>query len=441
MTDFSLLTNSLSMLIEMLGVLYFYRNIPAKSENRHTLAGCACLLLLIFIYVPLVPMLNSSTDFSAGNLLNQVARTSINWLAIYGYLSFTKEKPSGVSAYLAALYVLIYMVSFNLRQACRPLLSYSSPEKYEYIMLFLIAFFQWLTVIAAHELLDLNSINNASGTRWGIICIAVLVELYFKWSLIAPDTGYNQRPIDIIFYSLCATIGIFALVILVERNIAYQEKRAEMQMERLQMQFEMQNAKRALRANTDIRRLYHDMKNHLIAIQAMVDAGGETNDYVSELCTQLEEYECNVNTGNSVADSLLAEKMQRARLDGISFNICADLTPFSFISSVDMVTILGNATDNAVEALQMLPEGTERVVYIKTARYANMAVLRISNQFAGKLSMEDGVLKTAKSDTKLHGIGLSSIKKAAKHYDGNVETQFENEGGWFRLIIMIPIPE
>lgn len=114
---------------------------------------------------------------------------------------------------------------------------------------------------------------------------------------------------------------------------------------------------------------------------------------------------------------------------------------FSFMNSVDMVTILGNAVDNAVEALSQLPEGQERIVYIKTARYANMAVLRISNQFAGRLDMSDGVLHTGKSDPNMHGIGLSSIQKAVKRYGGSAETEFENEGGWFRLMILIPIPE
>ena len=41
----------------------------------------------------------------------------------------------------------------------------------------------------------------------------------------------------------------------------------------------------------------------------------------------------------------------------------------------------------------------------------------------------------------MHGIGLSSIQKAVKRYGGSAETQFENDGGWFRLMIMIPVPE
>ena len=48
---------------------------------------------------------------------------------------------------------------------------------------------------------------------------------------------------------------------------------------------------------------------------------------------------------------------------------------------------------------------------------------------------------TGKADPAMHGIGLSSIQKAVKRYGGSAETQFENDGGWFRLMIMIPVPE
>ena len=277
--------------------------------------------------------------------------------------------------------------------------------------------------------------------HWPVVILPMLVELYFKWSLISTDEEAAGRPVDIVFYSLCATFGMLALVVLFERNIAAQERRNRMQMEQMQLQYEMQNAKRAMQTNTDIRRLYHDMKNHLLALQTMVGKSEEAGAYLEELCSQLSDYETNLNTGSSVIDALLAEKTERARLDRIRFNVCADLNPFSFVSSVDLVTIFGNAVDNAIEALQMLPEGQERIVYIKTARYANMNVLRFSNQFAGELKLEGGKLRTGKENAELHGIGISSIRKAVRRYSGNVETQFDNENGWFRLILMIPDPE
>ena len=433
-------TNTLSMIAEWIGILFFYRSIPSQKEKGYSIPGLACLLLLVLIYIPVIPALNATTSFNRDNLLNQILRTAIDWLAIYGYLQLAKEERKKAYGYLAMLYVLIYMVAFNLREAIRPFLTASDPHQSELIMLILLVVFQWGLVYLASRLLELNRIRSAFRTRWAVIAIAVFVELYFKWSLISPQDSISRRPVDAIFYSLCATLGVFLLVILIERNVVSQQKQNALEMEHLQTRYEMQNTKRILQTSSDVRRLHHDMKNHLMALQTLMDSGGEAAAYLTEMRSRLDDFAVNVNTGSSIADALLAEKIEHGRPDDIRFNICADFSNLSFIHPVDLVTILGNAVDNAMEALRKLPEGLERIVYIKTASYANMAILRISNQFAGALEMQDGQLPTGKEDKEFHGIGLNSIRKAVKRYDGNVETQFDNHDGWFRLIIMIPIP-
>lgn len=442
MTDFSITVNALNMLVELVGVVFLFHSVENRDEKIRIIPGLLSLLLLIIIYIPIIPWINSTHNYSTENLFNQILRTGLNLLAVFSYLYFCKEKKASVCGYLAAIYILVYMVSFNLRQAFMPYLFGTDFRAAQWPMLFTLAVIQWTAVYAVYRLVDLNSIRKVTMTRWATVLIPITIELYFKWSLISPE-GNTRRLFDTIFYGLCATLGVLIMVILSERNIAAQQKQTEMTLEQVQLQYEMQNAKRALRANTDIRRLYHDMKNHMLALQAMIDTEGSrsnASEYLSELCTQLEEFEVNIHTGNTVADALLAEKMERARLDNIRFNICVDLSPLDFMHSIDIVTILGNASDNAVEALQMMPEGQERIVYFKSACYANMLVLRISNQFHGQLSIKNGLLHTLKSDEDMHGIGLKSIEKAVKRYNGNMETQFDNDGSWFRLILMIPIP-
>ena len=440
MTGYGTLINALTMFAEWAGILFFYRKITNKSERPFSVPGLCCLLLLVLIYLPVVPALNATTSFNRDNLLNQILRTGINWLAIYGYLRFSKDRSRMACSYLAMMYVLIYMVTFNLREAIRPFLAVPDPVLTGRIMLVLLVAFQWSLVGLGSRFLKPEKICGPFRTRWAVIAIAVFVELYFKWSLISQQESFPQRPFDTVFYSVCATLGVFHLVLLIERNMAAQQRQNALEIEQLQMRYEMKNTKRILQTSSDVRRLHHDMKNHLLALQALVESGGEAETYLTEMQTRLEDFAVNVNTGSSIADALLAEKIEHGRPDDIRFNICADLSDLSFVHPVDLVTILGNAVDNAMEALRKLPEGQERIVYIKTASYANMAVLRISNQFSGMLEMKDGQLPTGKDDKEFHGIGLNSIRKTVKRYDGSAEAQFDNSGGWFRLVIMIPIP-
>lgn len=440
MTDSSTHFRFFSMAIECIGVLFFFRSLPKREEKLLRILGIASLLLLATIYFPIIPRLKSGLIFSAEGLINQTVRTGINWIVLFIFLRISKEIPRSVCWYLSGLYMLIYMVAFNMRQALQPFAFQLNPQDPELVMFAFLLFFQWGGVWVVQRTLDLSIISNVEFSRWPIIVIPVLLELYFKLALLDPSSEIGQRTFDTLFYSLCSTLGVLALVVLVERNIATQKKRNALQMEQIQLEYEIQNAKRSMQTSIDIRRLYHDMKNHLLAIDAMIGNQESAKEYVSELRSRLEEYEISVNTGNSVADALLSEKIERASLDGIRFNIRVDLTPLDFVNSVDIVTIIGNAVDNAVEALQMLSERQERIVYIKSSTYANMLVLRVSNQFVGQLTMEDGVLRTGKVDSQLHGIGLNSICKAVQRYNGSVETQFENDSGWFRLLVMLPIP-
>ena len=204
------------------------------------------------------------------------------------------------------------------------------------------------------------------------------------------------------------------------------------------LQYEVRSAQREMQASDDIRRLYHDVKNHLLAIQSMSGSEGEINDYLSELLPKFEGYETQVKTGNQTVDAILSEKIQLTHADGIRFNICLDLASLGHIRTVDLVTIFGNAVDNAVEALRKLDDTEEKYLYIKSAAFAGNIVIRFENRFAGRVEMKNGVPVTSKKDSDMHGIGIRSIENAASRYGGTVSVKADNENRQFTLIVMLP---
>ena len=182
------------------------------------------------------------------------------------------------------------------------------------------------------------------------------------------------------------------------------------------------------------------MKNHLLALKKLNENNEETADYISWLISDIEPYESNVKTGNDTADAILAEKIRRAKIDGIQMNICLDLAALSFVEPADIVTIFGNAADNAIEASKGLAEHNDRIIYFKSTPFANYVLIRISNRFSGTLVQTPEGIATTKEDKKMHGIGLKSIQRSAEKYKGNIKIDIDNENGWFRLVIMIPVP-
>ena len=53
-----------------------------------------------------------------------------------------------------------------------------------------------------------------------------------------------------------------------------------------------------------------------------------------------------------------------------------------------------------------------------------MLIIKLENGCKAAPVIEEGELKTTKTDTDLHGWGLKSVRTTAEQYDGTVETEY-----------------
>ncbi|HIU76111.1 MAG TPA: sensor histidine kinase [Candidatus Pelethocola excrementipullorum] len=202
-------------------------------------------------------------------------------------------------------------------------------------------------------------------------------------------------------------------------------------MEILKQQFKYY--KERAREEERIRSIYHDMKNHLLILQAEQTRTKGTKDMIQSLQEQLAEYDNYIHTGNSVLDIIIRDKSRDAQDNNIDFSAVISFQDSNFIDPLDISTIYGNALDNAIEACAELPP-EERLITVKTNRIHDMLSIIIENTMGQEWPYD---LKTNKSDTFLHGFGLSNIKKAVVKYQGECVTKQKN--GLFTLTIIIPI--
>jgi sensor histidine kinase regulating citrate/malate metabolism len=133
----------------------------------------------------------------------------------------------------------------------------------------------------------------------------------------------------------------------------------------------------------------------------------------------------------------MSEKFQLAYSDGIRFNVCLDLSKLNFIKTVDLVTIFGNAVDNAIEALKKT-EGGDKYLYIKSSNFANNVIIKFENRFDGTVELRGGEPVTSKKDTEMHGIGIKSIRNTVSRYGGTVSVKADNINKMFTLLVMLP---
>ena len=180
----------------------------------------------------------------------------------------------------------------------------------------------------------------------------------------------------------------------------------------------------------------HDLKHQIRAIRFMNKE--EIDAYLNEMEESIEIYESIVKTGNEVLDTILTEKSLYCKERGITVSCVADGSQMGFINTIDLYAILGNALDNAIEAVEKFHHQEKRQIDVMIYRQQQFLVINIVNPTKEMLVFEEELPKTTKKDRFHHGFGLKSIQYMVKKYDGNVNVSVED--GCFSLKILIPIP-
>lgn len=181
----------------------------------------------------------------------------------------------------------------------------------------------------------------------------------------------------------------------------------------------------------------HEYKNQVECLQTLSEQHkyNELDNYLNQIGGELVHELDVVDTHHSVVNAIINRKYQEALRNGIImvFNL-TDLSEL-WLREKDIVLILANLLDNAIEACKKI-DG-RRVIKIKIDIEEINLVIAVSNTYSGKVRCENGVYLSTKDNARLeHGIGIKNIIKAVEKYRGMYAiTPTDDE---FIFTIMIP---
>lgn len=180
------------------------------------------------------------------------------------------------------------------------------------------------------------------------------------------------------------------------------------------------------------RKLTHDFNNHLIAIKAIAGDNKQVADYADRLIRDNTDKINVVSSNNIIVDTLVNQKLSGARARGISMGFeINDLSDMA-VPDRDMVVILANALDNAIEAAR----STERkYVKLKILNDEYSTLVSVINSSGPVDIGSEGIVKTSKADSDHHGYGMRNIKNTADKYGGIMATDYHD--GLFQLTVIV----
>lgn len=176
----------------------------------------------------------------------------------------------------------------------------------------------------------------------------------------------------------------------------------------------------------------HDTKNHLAAIHDLSE-NPQIREYVDKLSNELERYTQSCHSGNKLLDVILNRYVLECEKLGLHFEYNVNVYNLWDVDDMDLVTILGNLLDNAIEAAQ---KSQEKTVYLETSFRNAYRVIVIQNSSLPPKETT-GHLRTTKSDQTMHGIGLKSVAKCLKKYRGDLQWDYSEDEHLFTMTVMI----
>lgn len=263
-----------------------------------------------------------------------------------------------------------------------------------------------------------------SPAMWKLLFLLTLppVGIVFSLVLLSDPKVYelSVQYLILLLLSLFAFVGLlWTMVVLAKQQKLEAEAVMAAQNVRYYEAMEQQHF--------EIRRLKHDMANHLQTALALPGEQGKA--YLRELLESTENIRTLKYCMDNTMNIILSAKEAAMKQKGIDFHVLADIPEPLPMEKTDICAVFGNALDNAMEAVEGFPEEKRRITM--EARWKR-GLLAVSIRNPGRIPERDSRIPkkfpvTTKKDRASHGFGIPSIRAVLGRYGGTMELRQEGD--------------
>lgn len=187
-----------------------------------------------------------------------------------------------------------------------------------------------------------------------------------------------------------------------------------------------------------IAKIKHDMKNNLFCIDELLLE--RKYEKARSLChssiIKLNSTYIPLHTNNLYLNAIINVELEKALMNHIemTIDITDDMIPYS--ESTDIISIIGNMCDNAIEYL-LTTQSEKRQVKLLISRKVNYYIIVCKNNIDSSVITENPELETIKKDKNFHGRGIDIIKEKAEKHQGHINIY--EEDGFFVITAFLSV--
>ena len=263
-----------------------------------------------------------------------------------------------------------------------------------------------------------NQCFRRTDRRLTLIFFAIVV-LTIGFTRVADALG-DSGSVTVSLYAVACCVMVLAVQLILFHEMDLQ---AENDTIRLLWQEDQRQYELTKRTIDTINIKHHDLKHRLAEMNAML-----SKEDMLSIEDAVRVYGSRMKTGNEALDVLLTRNSLICGEEGISLTYTGNGADFSFMSTMDVYSLFGNAVDNAIEAVRKLKDPEKKIVDIVTEKTGDMITILVTNYCEGPVKMADGLPVTDKTEEEgFHGFGMKSMRLLAQKYGGTMLVHQEED--------------
>lgn len=271
--------------------------------------------------------------------------------------------------------------------------------------------------------------------------LQVLVAAFFPCVVVVINAIlmiYNDAVISIwmnILLTLGLTVAVLVHLLIVDMLNEQVIKRRDSQ---FQAALEQEQAEALMDSYTTQCRLTHEFTNHIDALELLLqqeDVEG-AKAYLQTISKTVHTSTTILNSHNPLLDALLSKKYEEASKKGVAvYYDLSDLREMP-LNKTDMVTVVSNLLNNAIEAAA---QSDRPEVYVRMRKTESELLIAVRNRVREDVELAEGQLPCSTKTEPGHGMGLVNVRDTLKRCHGEYTMSCREK--WFRVTCSVPIGE
>ena len=237
-------------------------------------------------------------------------------------------------------------------------------------------------------------------------------------------------------YIIAAYLWIALSVLLLARKTMQLEKEEERNRLIQSYMVTLQGFYQTIQEQIDTTRKFrHDLAKHIQTLEVLMaeEDGAELQKYADGLKLEYRKVENKGESESEVVNAILSMKRKQCQEKRISLYLNIEEKGYSLVRDMDMVGILVNLLDNAIEENEKIESEEQRGIWLDMKQKEQGEVwLQIKNQIRPDKKIN---FQTEKKGE--HGIGRGIIEYLVKQYQGEEKVSIDQETSVFCETILL----